>query len=108
RVGQQYVARALAIWRHPEKHIELAVSGFDERMRLGRVDRLARQDMDGFWIVGGDGVVRQVHVEYEGPNICHPPTGVQVLGDCERNCSSAAGMCSRPKSVAVFNGHSEP
>ncbi len=67
--------------RHPEEHVELAVSGFDKGMRLGHIDRLPCQHVNSPRIFGGHGVMRQMHMENERPDIGEPTARIQVAGD---------------------------
>ena len=57
---------AFAFRRHPEEHVELAVTGLRERMRPRQVDRLLREHVNGRRVVVVIGVVRQMRMEVEG------------------------------------------
>src|SRR5712671_485122 len=80
-VCEQDVAGALAVWRHPEEHVEFTVSRFGERMRLRHIDRLSSQYTDGFRIIRSDCILRQVHVKHERCDIRHPAPGIEILRD---------------------------
>lgn len=65
RIRQENVPRSFVNRRHPQEHVELAVAGLNEGVRPGHIDRLPCQDMDGFWIVCRNRVMREVHVKDE-------------------------------------------
>ena len=54
------MSRALCIRRHPDKRVELGVARLGERMRSVEINRLARKLVDGFCVIGGQRVMRQV------------------------------------------------
>src|SRR5262245_19418825 len=64
-VCEQYVARAVATWWHPQEHVELFISSLNEWMRFRHVDRLPGQHSNASRVFRGDGIVWQVHVKDE-------------------------------------------
>ena len=68
-VQQHDVSSALLIWRHPEQTIELRIAGCGERMWTIEINRLAREQMYRFVVLGGDLVVRQVRMEIQRRDI---------------------------------------
>ena len=93
--------------RHPKKHIELFVSRLDERMRPGDVDRLPGQHVDRLWVVRGDRIVRQMHMEVEGRNAGEPSSRVQILDRGERNKPVRPWNRGRAETLTVFDRNAE-
>ena len=77
RIGKEDVPGPVALWRHPEKHIELGIALLDERMRLGPIDWLSRQNMDRVVTVS-HGVVRQVHMKVESGDTVEKSFPIEV------------------------------
>src|SRR6476620_4438075 len=68
-VQQHDVSSTLLIWRDPEQTIELSIARFRERMWTIEINRLPREQMYRFVVLGGDLVVRQVQMEIQRRNI---------------------------------------
>src|SRR5436190_17149700 len=83
-ICEKYIARTISIRRHPEKHIELGISRFRERMRLRHVDRLSGQDTDRPGVVGRQRIVWQMHMKVEGCDSLKPAFRIQVSRDGQR------------------------
>src|SRR5206468_1757855 len=78
RVREKNVAGTFPRRRHPQEHVELAVPGLGEWMRMRHVDRLSRQHVDGARLVSRYGIVRQVRMEVESRYAVEPATGIVV------------------------------
>ena len=65
-VSHENVPSAFSFGRHPDACVELCITSFGERMWAAEVDRLARQNVDGFCVVCGQCIVWQVWMEIEG------------------------------------------
>src|SRR4051794_15376225 len=65
RIGEQDVATAVTLRRHPEARIELPVSRGRERVRPGQINRLPAQYVNGFVVLGRQRIVGQVQMEVE-------------------------------------------
>ena len=108
RVCQQDVTGPFTARRHPEKHIELLVSRFRERMRPGHINGLLGQNMHGLRVFCCHRVVRQVHVEVEGWNSAEKAAGIQVARFVQRD--KLIGSLDRrgPQTIPVLHRNSEP
>ena len=60
------VPGALVFRRHPDQGVELLVACRSERVRAVQVNWLTRQDANGFFVIRGQCVVRQMGMEVEG------------------------------------------
>ena len=69
QVREQDMASPRACRRHPEERIEFGVTGLDERMRSGQIDRLSSKNTNRTRIFRRQCVVRQVLVKIEGRHI---------------------------------------
>ena len=73
------VACTIAIWRHPEKHVEDLVPFLDKGMWMRHIDRLLGQHMNTlpvWW--RRNSIVRQVWVKIKGWNLFQPTSQIQI------------------------------
>src|SRR4030095_9526439 len=78
-----------------------------ERMRLGRLDRLSGQNMDGLRVLGCQRVVGEMQMEVEGGDPGEPAAGIQVRHSGQG--SNLLGPLDHrwTETIVIFNGYSE-
>src|SRR4051794_29143177 len=77
QVGQQNISGTRSAWRHPEKAIELSISCLRERVWLGQIDRLARENTNRTGVLR-ERIMRQVLVEVERRHPRQPSVRVEI------------------------------
>ncbi len=88
-----------------KKHVESTVAGFRERVWMGRVDRLLREETDRIVVVCCQCVVRQMRMEVERRDAFEPPAGVETVGLDKRLELHGARDGCRSQSPAVLDGN---
>src|SRR3954469_6702610 len=107
RVGQQDVAGPFALRRHPQEHVELAVSCLREWMRPRGINRLLRQQVNGARFGRGDRVVGQMRVKVERLNPFEPAPRVKVVALMQRLQLPRARDGGRAQAVLIVNGYAQ-
>src|SRR5215213_12004166 len=106
RICKKDVTGPIALWRHPEKHIELGIALLDEWMRLGPIDWLSRQNMDRVVTVS-HGVVRQVHVKVESGDTVEKSLPIEVTCFRQWRQFLRQRVTQRPQTIAILDWCSE-
>src|SRR5205823_11510900 len=78
RIREQDVAGAVPFRRHPQEHVELAVTGLGERMRSRQIDGLLGEQANGGRIGCRDGVMRQMRMKIERLYAFEPAARIEV------------------------------
>src|SRR4051794_5688639 len=92
---------------HPEQRIEFGVTGLDERMWSGQIDRLSSKNPNCVCVFGRQCIVRQMLVKIEGRHVREPTMPVEIAHGCQR-CNLVSSRENRgAKSKAIFHRHAE-
>src|SRR5438105_4042313 len=84
QVRKQDVPSARPCRRHPEERIEFGVTGLDERMQSGQIDRLSSKNANCACIFRRQRIVRQVLVKIEGGHVREPTIPVEIAHGRQR------------------------
>jgi len=107
QVCKQDVASARPCRRHPEERIKFSVTGLDERMRSGQIDRLSSKHTNCACIFRRQRIVRQVLVKIEGWNVREPTMPVEIThGRQRREVVGVLDDCWT-KAEAIFHRYPE-
>src|SRR5438270_11520943 len=97
------MASPRACWRHPEERIKFGVTGLDERMRSGQIDRLSSKNTNRARIFRRQCIVRQMLVKIKGRYIREPTMPVEISHGCQR-CDLVSTLDNRwAKPKAIFH-----
>ena len=108
RVREQDVAGAIARGRHPEEHVELAISGVGERMRLRRIDRLTREDVNRLRVIGRSRRSAAGAVKDERLDALEPAARVEVVRRSRAPPSACVpGSVAGRKPLTVYHRNPE-